>query len=171
MKGNMMNRIPIVGIALVLFAAACGTASTDSAGGQPPATSTTTMVPATSCAPGSAVCGQAEGATPVDPGEIVPTPVPLDPPDATNPIKTARTDLALRLGVPIDHVELVTREEVVWRDGNLGCDTGTPTIQVLTDGYRIVLEVHNVQYFYHGKTGLDPVYCATPNEPLPPGDA
>jgi hypothetical protein len=171
MKGNTMNRIVFVGVALVLIAVACGDASTDADGGPPLAISTTNLVPPTSCAPGSASCGTAEGATPVAPGEIVPTPVPLDPPAVTNPTRIARTDLALRLGVPIDHVEFVSLEEVVWRDGNLGCDTGEPAIQVLTDGYQIVFEVHNVQYFYHGKTGLDPVYCATPNEPLPPGDA
>lgn len=166
-----MNRIIVLSMGLLVVAAACGTPQVDDAAGSRATTRvTTTLVATTPCAPGSATCGTEE-AVPTDPEAIVPTPVPLDPPAVPNPTNTARTDLALRLGVPMDHIEIVSIKEVVWRNGNLGCDTGEPAIQVLTDGYQIVLEVHEVQYFYHGKTGLDPVFCATPDEPLPPGDA
>ncbi len=166
-----MNRTIVPGIVFLVVAAACGSPQADDAAGSRATTLvTTTLVTTTTCAPGAATCGS-EGAVPTDPEAIVPTPVPLDPPAVPNPLKTARTDLALRLGVPMDHIEVVSIEEVVWRNGNLGCDTGEPAIQVLTDGYQIVLQVHEVQYYYHGKTDLDPVFCATPDEPLPPGDA
>lgn len=161
----MMNRTLALGVGLILVAAACGTpAATDGAG-----SSSFTVQTTTTCVSGSDTCDP-ELAVPVDAGEIVPTPVPLNPPPAPSPTMIARTDLALRLGVPMDHIEVISVEEVVWRDGNLGCDTGAPAIQVLTDGYRIVLSVHDVEYSYHGKTGSDPVFCAIPDEPLPPGD-
>jgi hypothetical protein len=96
-------------------------------------------------------------------------PLPSIPPgastDDTADIVFAVTDLATTLGVAEDDVTVIGWEEVVWRDGSIGCPVpGFSYTQALEDGMRIALEVDGQVYWYHQGGGRDPFYCANPAE-------
>lgn len=77
----------------------------------------------------------------------------------------ALSDLAERLAVPESTIEVVTEEEVTWRDGSLGCaERGMAYTQALVDGTRIVLEVDGTRYSYHSGRSAPPFLCANPTE-------
>ena len=60
-----------------------------------------------------------------------------------------KADLVSRLGVKENEISLVSVEAVTWNDSSLGCpEKGMMYIQVLTPGYRIILEVSGKQYDY-----------------------
>ncbi|MCL4862756.1 MAG: hypothetical protein KJZ93_25310 [Caldilineaceae bacterium] len=87
--------------------------------------------------------------------------------DAANPlVQQAVADLAERLGVPVDEVELVEAEAVIWPDGSLGCpQPGMMYTQVLQDGMRIVLRVAGEEYHYHSGGSREPFLCEDPTPP------
>jgi hypothetical protein len=58
--------------------------------------------------------------------------------------------LADKLGLAPDDVEATAIEPVEWPDASLGCpEPGKVYAQVITPGYRIVLEVNDRQYELH----------------------
>jgi hypothetical protein len=58
-------------------------------------------------------------------------------------------DLVDRSGSELVDIQVVRAEAVVWNDGSLGCpQPGEFYIQVLIDGYWVVLEVDEVEYDY-----------------------
>jgi hypothetical protein len=60
-----------------------------------------------------------------------------------------KADLASRLGVKENEISLVSAVVVTWNDTSLGCpEKGMMYAQVLTPGYRIILEVGGKQYDY-----------------------
>jgi hypothetical protein len=62
----------------------------------------------------------------------------------------AKEDLAERLGVTLDQIELLSFEEVVWPDASLGCpQPGMAYIQMLQDGALIRLSAKGQMYDYH----------------------
>ena len=67
-----------------------------------------------------------------------------------NPLITqAKEDLAERLGMPTTEIKLLSFEEVVWPDASLGCPKpGEFYIQMLINGYWVVLEVQGMEYDY-----------------------
>ena len=68
-------------------------------------------------------------------------------------IELAKQDLAQRLSVAVDQITVVSSEYTDWPDSSLGCpQPGMAYSQVITPGYRIVLEQGQKQYDYH--TGL-----------------
>ena len=72
----------------------------------------------------------------------------------------ARQDLAQRLDVEIDRIELVELEAVVWPDGSLGCpQPGMFYTQALVEGLRIRLSVDGTVYNYHSGGGGLPFLC------------
>ncbi|MGH8944780.1 MAG: hypothetical protein ACRDVL_01355, partial [Acidimicrobiia bacterium] len=83
-------------------------------------------------------CGDPQGFTETSPGVVVsepPTTVPED--DAA---MKARADLAAHLGVEVDRIEVSLVEEVVWRDGSIGCpEPGMAYTQALVEGLRLTL--------------------------------
>ncbi len=87
------------------------------------------------------------GATPSITGVIIseeapmlPDPSPYTPIDQ-NLLSLAVNDLAQRLNVPPENIQLVKFEAVTWSDGGLGCpDPGMNYIQVPVDGALIVLQ-------------------------------
>lgn len=81
----------------------------------------------------------------------VPTPTPGSGPLEANPIaRAAQRDLAQHLGVPESAVTVRTVESVEWPDASLGCpQPGMMYAQVITPGYRIVLEAGGKTYAYH----------------------
>ena len=80
----------------------------------------------------------------------------------------AVVDLAERLGVALGEIEIVSAEEVTWRDGSLGCpQPGMRYTQALVNGSRIVLRHGDREYHYHSGRGRPPFLCEQPAEPLP----
>lgn len=84
----------------------------------------------------------------------------------------ASKELAAKLNVPVDQIELVEASYVTWRDSSLGCPRrGMSYLQVLVDGTRIKLRGAGKIYHYHSGRNRKPSLCTTPalNEPLPSG--
>lgn len=83
------------------------------------------------------------------------TGMPLRSDDTNRFVKLAEEDLAMQLNVSVDRISLLKITVIDWQDITLGC---APTSgQTLTkgnlSGYRIWLEVNDVDYVYH--VGLD----------------
>lgn len=82
-----------------------------------------------------------------------PTPAPVSPAlsrDASLLGFTARQDLAQQLGMAADAITVVSVEAVDWPDASLGCPSeGMMYAQVITPGYRVVLETDGKTYEYH----------------------
>lgn len=80
----------------------------------------------------------------------------------------AQRRIAQELNLPTRRVQIVEVTAYKWTDSSLGCpvagETYTPGE---VDGYRIVLEVADQQYFFH--TDVDRALpCDAANEQLPP---
>lgn len=81
-------------------------------------------------------------------------------------VAQAVRDLALRLGVSPDQVQLIDAETVVWADSALGCpQPGAMYLQVLQEGMRIRLQVAGQIYQYHSSATRKPFLCQNPSEP------
>jgi hypothetical protein len=117
----------------------------------------------------AAGCAAERADDPSTPAEDTVTSPTDDPSDAPSPSgRTARqaiADLAERLGVPPEEIEVVRVEEVVWRDGSLGCpEPGMHYTQALVDGSRIVLSAGGRAYEYHAGGSQTPFLCERPTE-------
>ena len=120
-------------------------------------------------------CGESS-----DRGEGAPVETPSSSPSegeptspATSPPTTpsagrgevAVADLATRLGIEPAAVEVVSVEEVTWRDGSLGCaQPGMAYTQALVAGSRIVLRAEGVEHEYHQGGSKPPFRCAKPTQ-------
>jgi hypothetical protein len=63
----------------------------------------------------------------------------------------AKADLAARLGVDVNQIEVLEAREVVWPDASLGCpQPGMAYIQVPQDGVLTRLAAEGREYAYHG---------------------
>jgi len=70
--------------------------------------------------------------------------------DGRRSVSQARQDLLGRLNVASDKISLVKAEAVQWPDSSLGCpESGMMYAQVITPGYRVVLEYAGQAYEYH----------------------
>jgi len=90
-------------------------------------------------------------ATPViaTPTVLIPTPAEV-PTGSEAAILSAKEDLAQRLGVAVEEITVLKVEAVEWPDTSLGCPRpGEMYAQVITPGYRIILEVRGNRYEYH----------------------
>jgi len=94
---------------------------------------------------------------------IAPSPEPTEadlPPDATEVVATGREDLARRLDVDRDAIEVISIEAVEWPDASLGCPRPDEMVaQVATPGFRVVLEVRGERYEYHTDREQTAVLC------------
>jgi len=100
----------------------------------------------------------------------VPSSLPL-PDDAglRDLIEKAKTDLAQRLSIPINQIGLLDVTEVEWSDSSLDCpQPGMAYLQVITPGYRIVLEVNAQVYEYHSNRDAYVIYCENSVHPFLP---
>lgn len=86
--------------------------------------------------------------------------------DAARPdVVRAVDDLAATLGVDAGDVEVVSVEEVTWRDGSRGCaQPGMAYTQALVDGSRITLRAGGRTYEYHAGGSQPPARCDKPTE-------
>lgn len=81
-------------------------------------------------------------------------------PAAETPLEAAIKDLAAQTGLPPEQINRVSVEAVEWSDTSLGCpQEGYMYAQVITPGYRIILEAGGVQYEYHTDQGTHVVLC------------
>ena len=84
-------------------------------------------------------------------------------------IERAKEDLAQRLSISVTQISLVEAAEVEWSDSSLDCpQPGMDYLQVITPGYRILLEAGGQEYAYHSNRDAYFVYCENPNPLIPP---
>ena len=77
--------------------------------------------------------------------------------DIGNLVIQAKEDLADRLSIPIDQIEVLEARSVVWPDASLGCPQPDMRYkQVQVDGVLIRLQANGQVYEYHsgGSRGL-----------------
>lgn len=105
------------------------------------------------------------------PSRDVPT-TPSPAPSATDGapgVAEAVTDLADHLGVDPADVTVVSREDVTWPDGSLGCpQPGVSYTMAQVPGSRLVLAAQGREFSYHA--GREPVYRRCDRPSLAPGD-
>jgi hypothetical protein len=79
-------------------------------------------------------------------------------------IEAAVADAAARAGVDPGEVTIVSAEAVTFPDGGLGCpEPGMMYTQVLTPGYRVVVEAGGREYDYRsGAKGGTVRWCENP---------
>ena len=81
----------------------------------------------------------------------------------------AKEDLAERLEVGVEIIEVVEAELVVWPDASMGCpDPDMMYIQVPQDGSRIRLQVEEAVFEYHAGGERMPFLCEDPAAPVSP---
>jgi hypothetical protein len=75
-------------------------------------------------------------------------------------IHLAQEDLAQRLSIAIEQIEVLEARSVVWPDASLGCPLpGMAYKQVPQDGSLIKLAVDGRVYEYHSGGGREPFLC------------
>lgn len=96
---------------------------------------------------------------------VNPTPSPTGAPAPRRDVLIAVEDLAATLVVDPAEVEVVSVEEVTWRDGSRGCaEPGMSYTQALVDGSRITLRAGGKTYEYHAGGSRPPERCAKPTQ-------
>jgi hypothetical protein len=79
----------------------------------------------------------------------------------------ARTLLANEVGCAGDDIQIASIDSVEWSDSSLGCaQPGMMYLQVITPGYRIVLEYAGQSYVVHTDAGRRAVRCEHPRPPF-----
>ena len=112
---------------------------------------------------------KATGAPTLEPqpegGTVTATPTPEAtevrlPAGAERVVGLAQEDLARRLDLAPDAIRVVSVEAVVWPDASLRCPkAGTVYGQVITPGFRVVLEAESQMYEYHTDREQTAVFC------------
>lgn len=99
--------------------------------------------------------------TPLPTPPVVVEGLSLAPAQAAEPVLAAVSDLASRLDLPRESaVTVVEVQSQEWSDTSLGCpQPGMVYAQVITPGYRLVLEVKGERYEYHTDRGAHVVLC------------
>ena len=83
-------------------------------------------------------------------------------------VDRAVDDLATRLEIEPDSIEVLTAVLVTWPDGSLGCpEPDMIYATVLTDGSVIELGVDDLVYRYHSGGDRPPFPCDRPLDPAP----
>jgi hypothetical protein len=146
----------------VLGAVGCGrqpTAAATLAAPTPPiATRTRGVEPAVPSSTSPSFQAAPSGATPAR----TPAAQEMTPPEAQAVVRLAEEDLAGRLGLEPDQIELVSVQAVEWSDTSLGCpQPGMMYAQVITPGYRVTLEAEGQTYDYHTNQSDHVVLCQT----------
>jgi hypothetical protein len=82
-------------------------------------------------------------------------------------IERAKYDLAERLSIEINDIEVTQAEAVTWPNASLGCpQPGMAYAEVLTPGYLILLQANNQTFEYHTSQGTEVIYCTNPQPPV-----
>jgi len=89
----------------------------------------------------------------------VPIPTPFDP-GLEKIVTQAKNDLANRLVIAPEQIELLEVASVTWPDGSLGCpQPDMAYTQVQVDGLRIRFSVDDRIYEYHSGGARAPFLC------------
>ena len=100
---------------------------------------------------------------------LTPMPAVAIPPTAEAAVAAAKADLADRLGTAREGILVTSIEAVEWSDSSLGCpQPGMMYLQVITPGFRVILQAQGQAYEYHTDQGRNAVLCAgksVPNHP------
>ena len=81
-------------------------------------------------------------------------------PGSEEALAAAVEDLSEQTGVSPGQITLVSMEAVEWSDSSLGCpQPGFMYAQVITPGFKIVLEADGQEYTYHTDQGSNAVLC------------
>lgn len=77
--------------------------------------------------------------------------------------RRARADLAARLAVAPERIEVLLAARVTWRDGSLGCPRPDRLYtQALVPGFLIELRAAGAIYRYHAREHGEPFPCGPP---------
>lgn len=103
---------------------------------------------------------------------VVGTPQEMPMPGGIDPgadmLRAMSRDLANRLGINNSEVIVLEVEEVTWPDGSLGCpEPGFGYVQMLTPGFRVILEAKGEEYTYHAANAQNFVLCGEDGAPVP----
>lgn len=80
--------------------------------------------------------------------------------DVDEQLSIARQDLARRLRIDTDEIEVETVQQVNWRSGAVGCpEPGMSYTMALVPGVLILLRAGGEVYRYHGGRSGTPFYC------------
>ena len=143
MEVLLRNITSLIGVLVLLFSTGCQS----NVGGS--------AVPAETM-PEATVEADSVSITPAQ-GDVEMTPAD---PGLQNLIEMIKTDLANRLGILVEEVALVEATEVEWSDSSLDCpQAGMDYLQVITPGYRILVQADNQSYEYHTNRDTYFVYC------------
>ena len=83
-----------------------------------------------------------------------------------DPVDLAIADLAERLYVSPNSIDVVSAEAITWPDGSLGCpEPGMAYTMALVEGYQVKLRVGEQIYDYHGNNEGHIFLCGVPLEP------
>lgn len=100
-------------------------------------------------------------------GEAVEMPEPGRPNPQRAMVSLAKQDLADRLAMSAEEVDVVEVEEMEWRDSSLGCPAEDGAyLHVLTSGFRITLQAEGEHYDYHTDTRSNVVLCGPHGRPV-----
>lgn len=105
------------------------------------------------------------------PGDVDMTPSMIQPeePALQELITNVKADLAGRLSLPMQEISLIEFTEVEWSDSSMDCpEPGMSYLQVITPGYRIILQANNNSYEYHSSRDAYFVYCEGRIPPIIP---
>lgn len=87
-------------------------------------------------------CVETKPADTVYNGAVVPEYSPV--------VDIAKNDLAQRLNISVEQIQLVKQEKVDWPNSGLGYEEkGMAYAQVITPGFRIILKAGDKLYEYH----------------------
>jgi hypothetical protein len=107
------------------------------------------------------------GPDPIEEGRMAPS-TASDPDDPIQQAMAARAqaDLAQRLGTRTSEIRVVEVTAVEWHDASLGCpEPGMAYTQVITPGFRVVLEAEGNRYEYHTDEEQRTVCCDSAGTP------
>lgn len=154
-----------VGMAVIACAAATPSPVTPQGSTTPAPEPSSTNVPASPTTASSTPTSAASTPT-VSPsaGALSPAGSATIPAGATPALDAARRDLAGRAGIAASQIVVVSAASVDWPDSALGCpQPGFAYSQIVTPGYKFVLEASGKTYEYHtDRVGQRVVYCANP---------
>lgn len=109
--------------------------------------------------------------TPILPGAKAPidmTPIsPDEMPSSLQPIvQKAISELAESLSIDADQILILSAKSVTWSDSSLGCpQPGMNYMQVLTEGYQVILVAKDAQFNYHANKNGYGNFCENPSPP------